>query len=183
MQERSGTSNIGRKRKTNHCSHLYDCHWNISSTSNYVPEKKFKRRASGWRAGGSLSACYPNVWTHIDVFTKWFDHFVHFVKPSADDPILLIVDGHYSHTRNLDMVDKARENRVSIVSLPPHSTHKMQLLDVGFVAPCKTYYVQEIEMWLGSSPDRVVTLFVVCILFGAAYRRAAPVEAAVNSFI
>ena len=48
----------------------------------------------------------------------------HFIKPSADDPLLLIVDGHDSNTKNLDVEDKAREHSVAIVSLPPHSKHK-----------------------------------------------------------
>ena len=87
---------------------------------------------------------------------------------------MLIADGH-SHTKNVDMVDKAREHNVAIVSLPPHSTHIMQ--------PLKTYYVQELETWLSSSPVRVVRPFVVCKLFGPAYRRAATMEASVNSFI
>jgi hypothetical protein len=30
----------------------------------------------------------------------------------------------------------------------PHSTHKMQPLDVSFMSPLKSYYGQEIEMWL-----------------------------------
>jgi len=55
---------------------------------------------------GSISACHPSGWIKTDIFTKWFHHFVHFVKPSADDPVLLIVDGHYSHTKNLDVVYK-----------------------------------------------------------------------------
>ena len=59
--------------------------------------------------------------------------FFHFIKPSADDPVLLIVDGHYSDTKHLDVVDKAREHSASIVSLPPHSKHKMQPLDVGYL--------------------------------------------------
>jgi hypothetical protein len=45
---------------------------------------------------------------------------------------LLIVDGHYSYTKNVDVVDKAREQSVAIVSLPPHFKHKMQPLDAGF---------------------------------------------------
>jgi len=57
----------------------------------------------------------------------------------ADDPVLLIVDGHYSYTKNLDVADKAREHSVAIVSLPPHSMHKMQPLDVGFMNPLKLY--------------------------------------------
>ena len=68
-------------------------------------------------------------------------------------------------------------------SLPPHSTHKMQPLDVGFMKPLKTYYAQETETWLGSSPGRVVTLFVVCKFFGSAYKSAATMETQVNSFI
>jgi hypothetical protein len=41
---------------------------------------------------GSILACHPSGWIQVDIFTKWFHHFVHFVKPSADDPVLLIVD-------------------------------------------------------------------------------------------
>jgi hypothetical protein len=57
--------------------------------------------------------------TFTFIFSKWFDHFVHFVKPSVDDPVLLFVYGLYSHTKRLDVVDKAREHSVAIVSLPP----------------------------------------------------------------
>ena len=63
--------------------------------------------------------------------------FVHFIKPSADDPVLLLVDCHYSNTKNLDVVDKTREHSVAIVSPPPHSKHKIQPLDVGFMKSLK----------------------------------------------
>ena len=95
---------------------------------------------------------------------------------------MLVVDVHYSHTKNLDVVAKAREHSVTTVSLPPHSKHKLQPLDVGFMKPLKTYYAQVTETWLGSNPGRVVTLFVVCTLFGPTYRGAATMEASVNSF-
>jgi len=101
-------------------------------------------------------------------------------KPSADYPVLLIVDGYYSHTKNLDVVDKARKHSVAIVIFSPHSTQIMQLLDVGIMKQLKTYYAQEIETWLGSNTDRVVTPFVVCKLFGLAYRSAATMEASAN---
>jgi len=45
----------------------------------------------------------------------------------------------------------------------------MQPPDGGFMKPLKTY-AQEIEKWLGSNPCRVVTPFVVCRLFGPAYK-------------
>jgi hypothetical protein len=79
------------------------------------------------------------------MFTEWFDHFVYFVKLSSDDPVLLMADGHYSHTKHLDVVDKVREHSVAIVSLPPHSMHVMQPLDVGIMKSLKMYYTQEIK--------------------------------------
>ena len=132
---------------------------------------------------GSVSSCHPSGWIQIDIFSKWLDHFFHFFKPSADDPVLLIVDAHYSHIGNLDVMDKARKHGVANVSLPLHSTHKIQPHDVGLMKPLKTYYVQEIKTWLGNNPGRVVTPFVVCKLSGPVYRGAATIEGSVNSFI
>ncbi|KAG5864930.1 hypothetical protein JTB14_013977 [Gonioctena quinquepunctata] len=42
----------------------------------------------------STWACNPSGWIKLDVFTKWFDHFLNHTKPSAEDPGLLILDGH-----------------------------------------------------------------------------------------
>ena len=45
---------------------------------------------------------------------------------------LLIVDGHNSHI-NLKFIDYADRNRILLAVLPPHSTHRLQPLDVGLV--------------------------------------------------
>lgn len=82
---------------------------------------------------GSVYVCNPSGWSDIDIFTQWFTYFLSHVKPSAEDPILLILDGHLSHTRNLDVLLKARENYVSILCLPPHCKHKLQPLDVAVI--------------------------------------------------
>jgi hypothetical protein len=160
----------------------------MNATGTYVPplivfpRKNMKQELMDGAQAGSILACHPSGWIQTDIFTEWFDHFVRFVKPSANDPVLLIADGHYSHTKNMDVVDKGRKHSVSTVSLPPHSTHKMQPLDVGFLKPLKTYYAQEIETWLGNNPGSIVTPFSVCKLFGSAYKRASTMETSVNSF-
>ena len=146
------------------------------------PRKNMKEELMDGAPLGSVSACHPSGWIQTYIFTKWFDHFVNFVKPSSEDPVVLVLDGHYSHTKNLDMVDKARENNVHIVCLPPHSTHKMQPLNVGFMGPFKTYYAQEIETWLANNPGRVVMPLLIIRLFGAAYTKPATMEASVNAF-
>jgi hypothetical protein len=54
--------------------------------------------------------------------------------------MLLVLDGHYGHKRNVEVIEVARTNGVEIVFLPPHSAHKLQPLDVHFMGPFKTYY-------------------------------------------
>jgi hypothetical protein len=104
-----------------------------NATGTYVPplimflEKKMKEELMDGTPAGSISACHPSSWIQRDMFTKWFDHFVHYFKPVADDSVLLIVDGHYSHIKKLNVVDKAREHSVAIVILPPQSNTVLPL--------------------------------------------------------
>lgn len=42
----------------------------------------------------------------------------------------------------------ARENHVTILCLPPHSTYKLQPLDKSFIGPLKVYYSEEIRIWI-----------------------------------
>ena len=50
---------------------------------------------------------------------------------------LLIFDGHVSHI-TLDIVEIAKENNISIIVLPPHTTNFLQQLDVAVFKPLKT---------------------------------------------
>jgi hypothetical protein len=103
-------------------------------------EKNIKKDLTYGTPAGSFSACRLSGWIRLIYLLNDWIVFFHFVKPSADDPVLLIADGHYSHTKNLDVVDKTREPSVAIVNLPPHSKHKMKPLDFGLMKPLETYW-------------------------------------------
>ena len=95
---------------------------------------------------------------------------------------MLIMDGHGSHTKNLDVIKKARENNVILISLPSHCTHKLQPLDIAFFKSMNTYYDQEVQAWLRRHAGRVVTELQVAEIFSAAYGKAATVQNACNGF-
>lgn len=118
----------------------------------------------------------------LELFTEWFKHFLLHVKPTVDDPALLILDGHMSHTRNLSFIDMARENNVIVICLPPHCTHRLQPLDVAFMGPLNTYFVQAIEIFLLNNPGRAVSQFCIGKIFGEAYLKAAKPTTAINGF-
>ena len=132
---------------------------------------------------GAIGAANPSGWINEELFSKWFDHFIHWSQPKhRPQPVVLIMDGHCSHTKNLDVISKARDNNVILVSLPSHCTHKLQPLDIAFFKSMNSYYDQEVQAWLRRHPGRVVSEWQIAEIFSAAYGKAATVQNACNGF-
>ncbi|XP_023011872.2 uncharacterized protein [Leptinotarsa decemlineata] len=130
---------------------------------------------------GAIHACHPSGWIQTDLFTKWFKHFLKYAKPSTTSPVLLVLDGHASHTRNIELIDLARANHVQLLSLPPHSSHKIQPLDRTFMGPLKKYFTEEIRQFVRRK-SQAATHYDIAELFGRAYIRAQRAELAINGF-
>ena len=110
---------------------------------------------------GSIAIAHKSGWMQTELLVHWFKHFIDHAHPTSANPVLLMLDGHKTHTLNLDVINLARANHVTILCLPPHCTHRLQPLDVGLMKPLMTYYTQEIEKWMRRYPGRVVTLYQV----------------------
>lgn len=146
------------------------------------PRQRMKVELQDGSPPGTVFACHPSGWMQTDIFTQWFEHFLRFAKPSEDDPVLLVLDGHATHTRNLDFIEKARKSHTTVVCIPPHCSHKLQPLDVAFMGPFNTYYVQAIERFLRNNPGRQVTQYQVSCLLGESFLSAATPTVAVKGF-
>ena len=110
---------------------------------------------------GSLVLCNESGWMDREFFVRRFQHFVFCVTPTAERPVVLILDGHNAHTKNVEAIETAKRYHI-FISLPPHSTHWMQPLDVAFFRPLKTYYNQAGEKRLRTNPGRKASLYDVC---------------------
>lgn len=66
--------------------------------------------------------------------------------------------------------------------MPPHTTHRLQPLDVSFFGPLSRYYDDAIRTWIKTNVPRAVTTWQVAELFGKAYGKAASVAIAVSGF-
>ena len=146
------------------------------------PRVRMKMELMNGAPPGSIYACHKSGWMQLTIFVDWFKHFIQATGASKENPVLLILDGHATHTMNLEVIDLARDKGVVILCLPPHCSHRMQPLDVSFMKPLMTYYDQELEKWLRNHPGRVVTTFQTAELFGNAYTRAATAQTAMNGF-
>ncbi|KAL7302065.1 hypothetical protein TKK_0005298 [Trichogramma kaykai] len=129
---------------------------------------------------GSWAVFDKSGWMSTPIFKKWFEEFLKFSKASETNPVLLILDGHASHIKNIEVIDLVRENHVHILCLPPHCSHRMQPLDVGFMKPLSSYYSEALTAF--QRKGAVVTMKNIFGLFGTAFMKAAKMETAVNSF-
>lgn len=146
------------------------------------PRKKPNNEFLDHAPPGTTAEFHETGWMQKEIFVAWFKRFVAFTNPTAEKPVLLLLDGHATHTKSLDLVLLAREHHVVIICFPPHCTHRMQPLDVVLMAPLSQFYAQEVDKWLLQHPGRSVSEKQVAELYGKAFMRAALMQTAVNGF-
>lgn len=146
------------------------------------PRKKVQQGFLDGLVPGAWVKLNQKGWITMEIFFKWFEKFVEFSKASKNTPVLLLLDGHSSHTKNLNLINYARDNGVVLLCFPPHTTHRLQPLDVAFMKPLSSYFDDEVRKWLRTNPGRVVTLHQLSALFSAAFIRAASMPTAINGF-
>ena len=161
----------------------------VSATGVYIPPMLIFPRARlnpslmNGAPSGAVAEVSKSGWITEAIFTKWFQHFLLTVQPrSRPEPVLLLMDGHASHTGNLDVIEEARANNVQLLVLPSHCTHRLQPLDLSFFKSLNTHYNSEIVSWLRAHPGRRVTEYEIATLFSSAYGRSASVNNAVHGF-
>lgn len=95
--------------------------------------------------------------------------------------MVLVKDNHESH-KYLRALEYASQNNVIFVSLPPHTTHRMQPLDRCVNGPLKTYFEQAVSVFQRSHVGRIISQYEVARLLDEAYMRAASAQNAINGF-
>nr|XP_015915888.1 uncharacterized protein LOC107445910 [Parasteatoda tepidariorum] len=95
--------------------------------------------------------------------------------------ILNLTNIYESH-KYIEALEYAGKNNAIFVSLPPHTTHRMQPLDRCVYGPFKTYFEQEVSTFQRSHVGRIITQYDVASLVGKAYSKAASAQNAVQGF-
>jgi len=121
-----------------------------------------------------------SAYINSELFVKWFEEIYLPLKASGRN--ILILDGHCSHSSSISLLELAEKHDVSLLCLPPHTTHALQPLDRSFFKPLKTYFNTEIGTWVTNHPGRKVTRYQIGPLICAAWNRAATVGNCTSGF-
>ncbi|WP_341658275.1 helix-turn-helix domain-containing protein [Blattabacterium cuenoti] len=146
----------------------------VNAIGNHVPPMlvfprvHFKMHMLNGAPTGSIGGANPSGWSNEKLFIDYLNHFVQFVKPTADDPALLILDNHESHM-SIEAIEIAKKNGVVMLTLPPHTSHKLQPLDCTVFGPYKTYYNVALNEWMVEHPGKPITIYDVASVIGKAF--------------
>lgn len=130
---------------------------------------------------GSIFDAQPSGWITVEGFLKWLKVFTERVNPTETSPALLIIDGHASH-KDLNVITFAKENHIHMLSLPPHTSHRLQPLDRTVMKPFKNAYNEACSMWMRKYPNIKIALKDIAGLVNTAFSKICRMEIAQSGF-
>lgn len=106
-----------------------------------------------------LSIGYANGsgWMQKNDFIKFMHHFIRHSNAKKGTNTLLLLDNHISHL-SVEAIDLAIEHDISMLTFPPHCSHRMQPLDVSVFGPVKRVFSSLCSEWMKSNIGRLLDI-------------------------
>ena len=127
-----------------HC--MCQCIWSCNTTSNNYQRQNAKVLI--WVQNKTIPRKGLDYWRdrRTTIFLK---------HCGSKRPQLLIFDGHSSH-ETLAIIERAIEEDIALLSLPPHCTHHLQQLDRIVFGSLKKFYNSSCAHFLSAHPLHVI---------------------------
>ena len=97
-------------------------------------------------------------------------------------PVLLLLDNHSSYV-NLEVVKLAKTNNIILFSLPPHTSHLYQPLDVAVFRPLKSYFSKLTEAYPIEHPYKEVDTIAFVKMLYDSYEKAMTKQNLIDGFV
>ena len=139
------------------------------------PRVNFQAQWLATAPPGSAATGHPKAtgWMTSENFLEFMKHFTLHSKPTAEHPVLLILDNHCSHI-SIEVLDYAKDHHITILSFPPHCSHALQPLDRSVFGPLKAYMNQAMDNWMRDpqNANRAMTIHVLPAMVAYAFPKA-----------
>ena len=122
------------------------------------PRVHYKQHFVNGGPEGSSGSARTGGWMNEDIFLEYLNYFVSHVRSSHENKVLLIMDNLQAHI-SIQTIDFAKNNGVVLLTIPPHTSHKLQPLDVTCFGPFKRAFSVAMDDWMRTNPGRTVTIY------------------------
>lgn len=144
-----------------------------------------KRAKEEWMDGspeGAISIFNGSGWMDKDGFLTTLKHIREHTAATKENPILILLDNHSSHT-SLEVIIYCRENGIHMITFPPHTTHRCQPLDVAIFGPFKGRCKTEFNKWIAANPGKRITLHNVVKISAKAFSSSFSMSNIMSGFL
>ena len=132
-----------------------------------IPRVNFKEHFTRGGPTDCIGRASRSGWMLADIFVEYLKHLVKHTKCSTDKKILLIVENHDTHI-SLEAIDTAKANGIVLLTIPPHTSHRLQPLDCSVYGPFKSAYNRALDGWVRSNPGKTVSIYEIPALVNQA---------------
>lgn len=134
----------------------------------------------GLPTGSKVFMNQKSAYINSDLFLQWFKEL--FLPRKAPGRNILVLDGHCSHVTSIALLELAEAEEVTLLCLPPHTTHALQPLDKSFFGPLKAYFKTASNTWVEQHVGRRLTRYQVGPLVCEAWEKSASVGNGTSGF-
>ncbi|XP_047118526.1 MFS-type transporter clz9-like [Schistocerca piceifrons] len=122
------------------------------------PRVRYRDNFVGDGPVGSIGTTSPSGWMQEESFLVFLQHFKKLSNASQTHKVLLLLDNHSSHI-HINTLDFFKENGITLLSFPPHCSHKLQPLDRSVFRPSKKAITTACDGWMRSHPGKTKTIY------------------------
>ena len=120
---------------------------------------------------GSIDTSNKSEWINEKNFSMYLKHIVNQISCNNENRALLILDNHKSHV-SMASIQSAKQNGLILLTIPLHTSHRLQPLDRSVFGPLKLKYNQAMDKWMQFNPGKIVTIYNIPPLVNKAYLAA-----------
>lgn len=120
---------------------------------------------------GMQAAAHPSGWMTGENFQLYLHHFIKFTKCSKNNEVLIILDNHESHI-SVEGLQLCKDNGITLLTLPPHTSHKLQPLDRTVFGPFKMFYNSAASDFMVTHPGKPITIYDIPDLVRRSFSKA-----------
>lgn len=149
-----------------------------------IPERtlnKFCELVTDEEINGATGGATPSGWMTAEIFPDFLKHFAKNTRCSKEKPLILLLDNLDSHL-SIEGLDFCKANGITLLSFPPHCSHKLQPLDKSVYGPLKKYVNSACDSWMVNNPGKTMTIYDVPTVVKEALPLAATPSNITNGF-